>query len=273
MLSKRALVYILFYAFIVVLNTSCKTYNNISYFRDVPDSSDLLIKTAKSRSLLIEKGDILSVAILTLDPSANTIFSQQVSSSKVSFLNFADNSQGLTTLNTSSSPTYNVDQDGYIGIPLLGKFKALGISTDSLRNEIELKASQIYKSPIAVVRFANLRIGVLGEVNKPGVVLLTNERNTILDALTAAGDLSIYGKRENLILIRDSAGFTRMKRFSLSSKDLVSSDIFYLKQNDVIYVQPDKTKAAVLDQDKLRFYSLLTTGVTLLAALIYLFKR
>ena len=94
-----------------------------------------------------------------------------------------------------------------------------------------------------------------------------------MDALTAAGDLSIYGKRENLILIRDSAGFTRMKRFSLSSKDLVSSDIFYLKQNDVIYVQPDKTKAAVLDQDKLRFYSLLTTGVTLLAALIYLFKR
>ncbi len=273
MLSKQVLIYILLTSFVVVLNSSCKTYNNISYFRDVPDSSNLLIRTAKSSPLLIEKGDILSIAILTLDPSANTIFSQQVSNSRASFLNYSDNSQGLTTLNTSNAPTYNVDQTGYIGIPLLGKFKAWGISTDSLRDEIELKAAKIYKSPTAIVRFANLKVGILGEVNRPGIVSLTNERTTILDALTAAGDLTIYGKRDNLMLIRDSAGFTRMRRFNLNSKDLISSDFFYLKQNDVIYVQPDKTKAAVLDQDKLRFYSLLTTGVTLLAALIYLFKK
>ena len=273
MFSKQAQVYIILFIFIVVLNSSCKTYNNISYFRDVQDSSDVLIRTAKAKPLLIEKGDILNIAVFTLDPSSNSIFSQQTSSTRASYLFNSDNSQGLTSLNTSNSPIYNVDQSGFIEIPLLGRFKALGISTDSLRSEIELSASKIYKSPTTIVRFANLKIGVIGEVNRPGFVALSNEKNSILDALAAAGDMTIYGKRENLILIRDSSGFTRMKRFNLSSKDLVSSDFFYLKQNDIIYVQPDKSKAAILDEDKLRLYSLFTTGVTLFAALIYLFKK
>jgi len=267
---------VLFFGFVIAILVfglpSCSSYKNIAYLQDVPDSTNIKIKNAQQRTLLIEKGDMLSIAIMTIDPSANAIFSQQLSISRTSNLTIADNSQGLTNLNGSSTPSYTVDMNGQLEMPLLGVFNAVGISTDSLRNLIHTRALEFYKTPAVIIKYANLRISVLGEVNKPGLINLYNEKNTILDAISSSGDLTIYGKRENIMLIRDSSGFSSIYRFNLLNKDIFFKPFYYLKQNDIIYVEPDKRKAAVLDEDKIRFYSLFTTGVTLLAALIYLFK-
>ena len=157
-----------------------------------------------------------------------------------------------------------VDKNGELELPLLGKFKAAGLTTDSLKYLIEQKTGEYYKTPAVIVRFANLRVNVLGEVLKPGIYILSNEKNTIFDALGMAGDLTIFAKRENILLIRDSSGFSTMQRFSLNNRNLLKQDYFYLKQNDVVYVEPSLTKAAALDTKRTQQIAIFASVLSLL---------
>ena len=265
-----------FFAVLLFLLSSCKTYKNIAYFQDIPDSVSLSIKTAAYHPLLIQKGDILNINIATpLDQSSSGIMNaaQTQGSSPVTQLMSA--ASGLSALGSSaggssqaSNPSgYLVYDNGTIEIPMLGSFHTIGISTDSLRKLVEFKALEFYKMPTITVRFANLKVSVLGEVMRPGTFTLVNEKNSILDALAMAMDLSIFGKRENVLLIRDSAGITRVNRFSLNQKDLFKKDYFYLKQNDIIYVEPAKEKAAALDADKARIYGITAAFLSVLIVL------
>jgi polysaccharide export outer membrane protein len=253
---------------------SCKAYKNIAYFKDIPDSARMAVKTASFNALHIQKGDILNINVMTIDPAANAIFNQVISSPLNQLNSGGTGSTSNIPVGISvQQPTisgYVIDSRGEIELPLLGKFKAEGLTTDSLRNDIQTKAEEYYKTPAISVHFANLKVNILGEVMRPGTYNLANEKNTILDALGMAGDLTIYGKRENILLIRDSSGYTSMNRFSLNSKDLVKQNFYYLKQNDVIYVEPGKEKIAALDADKLRMYSI---GAALLSVLIVLASR
>jgi polysaccharide export outer membrane protein len=247
---------------------SCSTYKHIPYFQDVPDSARVTIQNAKYKGLVIQPDDQLYINIQTMDPEANAIFNQNMVPSGLSGI--STTALPVNTSSTSGTASYLVDSKGEIDIPVLGVLHVGGITTEEAQTLVRTKASEFYKGPSVNIRFANLKVTLLGEVNRPGTYLLTNEKNTIYDALGLAGDLSIFGKRHNMLLVRDSAGNTQMIRFSLNSKDLVKQDFFYLKQNDMIYVEPEKAKIAVLNVDKSRNFAI---GASLISLLIVIATR
>jgi len=139
-----------------------------------------------------------------------------------------------------------------------------GKTTDSVREEIKTKAATYYKDPVVNVRFANFKITVLGEVNKPSTYVMPNEKVTLLDALGAAGDLTIYGKRENVLLIRDNNGKKEFVRLNLNQSNIFSSPYFYLHQGDVVYVEPNKSKVSSTDFAQVKRISILASVLSLL---------
>jgi len=248
---------------LIGFTTSCTTYKNIAYFKDLPDTAREVIMNAHYNQLIIHPDDILSINIQTLDPTANDMFTQS-SGSQVTGVNPA-NTIGQGSANTTpSQPGFLVDKNGTVELPVLGSFHLAGLTTIQARDTIQKSASLIYKSPAVYVRFANLKVTILGEVSHPGTYVLPNEKNTIFDALGLAGDLTIFGKRENALLIRDSAGYSTLTRFSLMSKDIVKQEFFFLKQNDVLYIEPNAAKLANLDAVKTRNYTIIVSILTLL---------
>jgi polysaccharide export outer membrane protein len=251
-----------FFLGLVSLIMSCDTYKNIPYFQNLPDDARVNILKPKYSNLIIAPDDILSINIATLDPQSSAILSQSLGPQTQSSL-----SSLTSPSSTPSQPQtsgFLVNKDGDIEYPVLGKFHLEGLTTEEAQNLIESKALQIFKTPAVYVRFANFKITVLGEVQKPGTYVLPNEKVTIFDALGLAGDLTIFGKRENVLLVRDSVDHTQLIRLNLNSKEIIQSDYYYLKKNDVIYVEPTKQKLANLDATKNRNYAIFAAILSVL---------
>ena len=247
------------------LLTGCTHYKNIAYFQDLPDSIRLNVNKPNYEDLLIAPDDILSINIQTIDPAANAVFNQ---GSPTSYL--APNAQTGSLTTPSAVAGLNgflVSKDGSVEIPLLGMFHLAGLTTMAARDSITARAAIYYKTPVVNVRFANFKVTVLGEVLKPGSYIIPNERASIFDALGLAGDLTIYGKRENVLLIRDSANQNKLIRLNLNSKSIVQSDYFYLRKNDVVYVEPNKAKLANLDASQNRNFAIIGAGLSVLIIL------
>jgi len=244
---------------------SCKTpeyMKHTSYFENMPDSGRLELQNAKFEQLKIHPNDILDIKVQPL----------AVASSIDNSLANATSSSGSSNTATASGSTAGggilVDQDGNISLPLLGSLHVGGLTIKEAHDYIAEKAAFYYKDPTVSVRFLNLKVSVLGEVMRPGVYGFSTEKNTILDALAQAGDLSIYGKRTNVLLIRDSAGYSTFNRFSLNDMDLVQQNFYYLRQNDVIYVEPNKAKLSSMNTATYTKVGLAISILTMLA-LIY----
>lgn len=253
---------------LIVCASSCGTNKKITYFKNIPDS---VYKSARSLPSfayidpLIQPNDILQVSILTLDPQINTVLA---AGNTTSF----SVQPGSSNSPVAPSPISGllVDNQGSIELPVVGKIKVAGLTTTTARDSIRNRVSQFYNSPVVNVRFANFSITVLGEVARPATYVVPNEKVSILDAIGMAGDLTIYGKRENVLLIRDSLGAKQYVRFDLNTADMFSSPYFYLKQGDMIYVEPGKSKIASTDAVKARNIGLIATGLSLL---IVIFSR
>ncbi|MGV3767650.1 MAG: polysaccharide biosynthesis/export family protein [Chitinophagaceae bacterium] len=255
-------------AMLFALVTSCGSVKKIAYLDDVPDSTlsaPYAITTAAFTNPLIKPNDLLQISILTLDPESNSILT-------------AANS-GNFTIQTSSSaagaspqsvPGFMVDKDGFIELPLAGKIKVAGLTTFAARDSISGRIARLYKDPVVSVRYANFSISILGEVARPANYIVPNEKVSILDAIGMAGDLTIYGKRENVLLMRDSAGQKLFVRFDLSSSALIQSPYFYLQQGDIVYVEPNKAKISSSDAVRTRN---ITLGASAISLLIVLFSR
>ena len=138
--------------------------------------------------------------------------------------------------------TYLVNSHGEIDFPVLGKLQVAGLTRSELTDLMTEKISVYVKSPIITIQIRNFKVSVLGEVNKPGTVNVPNERLSVLDALGMAGDLTIYGNRSNVLLIRDNNGKKEYHRFDLTSAETLTSPYYYLQQNDVLYVEPNKAR-------------------------------
>jgi polysaccharide biosynthesis/export protein len=244
---------------------ACSTPKNITYFKDLSD-------TAKLRSVLqaeyytptIQADDILQVTIQTLDPTATALLNQNATASWPVTGGNTNNSATGGIPTGSNVPGYLVDKNGYVILPLIGKVFVKDKTTDKVRDEINYKAAEYYKDPIVNVRFANFKITVLGEVNRPSTYVMPNEKVTLLDALGMAGDLTIYGKRENVLLVRENGKTKDFIRFNLNDSRIFSSAYFYLHQGDVVYVEPNKYKVASQDISQVRKWSLITAALTLL---------
>lgn len=259
-------VYSLFALFIVVTSfvfSSCTEYKDVPYFTDVSDhAKDSLLTTSEFKDPVINPDDILSVNIVTIDPTTAAPVNQSTTMAV------------STQLNGSTAPTMVpgllVDKDGNITLPIIGAVKVSGLSTSEARDLIRQKASVYYKDPDVQVRFANFTITVLGEVTHPATFTVPSEKISILDAIGMAGDLTIYGIRENVLVIRDVDGKKVANRLNLNSSDIFKSPFFYLKQNDIVYVQPNKQKSIAADAGRTRT---LTVAASVAAVLVVLFTR
>jgi len=232
-------IYIFFLLSLVL--TSCSRYRQIPYFQDLKLSSPATEEINNFSPLTIQKDDVLGIIISSASAEASAVFNNKLT--RVNSNN--DDMSAGNPINPYEG--YLVDGNGEIQFPVLGNLKVAGLTTPQLRKMLLEKLATYLKNPAVIVRIINMKISVLGDVTKPDVYPLKTERITILEALALAGDLTITAKRKEVILIREQDGKRAYIPVNLNSKALFTSDYYYLKSNDVVYVQPDKTKYAPYD--------------------------
>ena len=239
--------------------TSCTTSKEVVYFQDEKISkSD---QTSLSSDLIYKPNDLLTINVSGLDPDAVRPFNLPV----VAYSNSVLSAQGNLKMQT-----YLIDINGNIEFPVLGTIKLEGLTRTAATALLKEKLTEYLKDPIVNIRLANFTVTVLGEVNNPGTYTIQDERISLIEALGLAGDLTIYGKRDNIFLIREDNGIKRFTKFDLTSIKVVNSQNYYLTQNDVIYVEPNKSKirSATYNQNNGVLISAVSTLATIIAILI-----
>ena len=218
----------------------------------------------KPFELRYQANDLLSINVTALDMDAARPFNLFVSSPNI--LN------NLSVTGQIRQQTYLIDEKGEINFPVLGKITIGGLSRDEATDFLETKLKDYLKDPVVTLRLTNFRISVLGEVKLPGNYTILNERVSILEALALAGDLNITGKRANLLLIREEDGVLTKNYIDLTSNDLFNSQYFYLRPNDILYVEPNKAKVRS-STDALRFTSISLSVITTLTTILSILLR
>jgi polysaccharide export outer membrane protein len=226
----------------IIIVSSCGSYKQVPYFQNLKLSSPVKESIDNFTPLTIQKDDVLGIYISSKSaPESIAPFNN-----KLTRVN--SNNEDLSSSNPINPfEGYLVDEKGEIQFPILGTLKVLGLTTAQLRQQLKEKLSIYLTAPSVNARIINFKISVLGDVAKPDIYPIKNERITILEALSLAGDLNITAKRQDILLVREQFGNREYIPIDLNSKDLFKSDYYYLKSNDIIYVQPDKTKYAPYD--------------------------
>ena len=234
---------------IIISTTSCVQTRYVSYLNNALDT--VYVKETKQQEVAIQKNDILSIHISSLNQEASEIFnsttSQQINSSSASG-------------NSSAGSGYLVNMDGNVELPMIGNFKAEGLSKNELKTEItnSIIERKLLVNPIVNIRRLNFEVTVIGEVGKPTVITVPNEKISLLKALGLAGDITIYGKKENVLLIREVDGKKKVTHLNLNSSDFLNSPYYYLMPNDIVYVEPNKNKLASVGRGRQLVPSLLS---------------
>ena len=220
---------------VLTIISSCVSTKDVPYMKNA-DIVDLTPSRGLYDAKIMPK-DLLTITVSTLNADASAPFNGG-STSIVA--------QGNS--NTASTQGYLVDNNGDIELPLVGKIHVAGLTKTLCQEAIrERIAPYLAKTerPLVTVRMSSYRITVLGEVKGPGVIPVTTEKISVLEAIASAGDLSIYGRRDNVMLIReDSNGQKSIHRLNLNDANIINSPYFYLQQNDVLYIQPNKVQAS-----------------------------
>lgn len=261
LISRKVFVLLLFFI------TSCNSYKHIAYFQNLPDSNYY-----KPESLImsdyddpkIQSKDLLQITLKTLE-SATPIVPSSAPINVASSINPITGQFGTTDLSG-----YLVDDSGMVELPIIGKIRVAGLSTTEAKYLIQSLALKYYKDAVVNVRLSNFTITVLGEVNRPAQYIIPGEKINVLDAIGLAGDLTIYAKRNNVLLIREENNIKKFIRFNLNSSEIFSNPFFYLKPRDVLYIEPGKSKAAANDLAKARNITIASAAVSLL---IMIFSR
>lgn len=214
---------------IFIMCASCTNTKKVTYFNGMKDGT-ISSQTPIPESL-IQKGDILTITVSSLSAEASAPF---------------NSGGGASAGSAAGGDGYLVNSDGFIHFPLIGLVKAEGLTKNQLKDNLTktILDKQLLVDPIVSIRFANFRVTVLGEVQKPTVVAVPNEKISLLEAIGLAGDLTLYARRDNITIIREVKDQKIIKHINLNSDELFTSDYYYLKSNDIVYVEPNKTKVA-----------------------------
>lgn len=215
----------------------CSSQKKIAYFYGLDSQSADSINQAfnKAHEALIGSGDLLSISVTGLDPLAVAPFN-------LPLVSYA--TPGSDKLYSQPQMQgYLVDINGNVNFPVLGILKLSGLTKSQAINFLNDKLSPYLKNPIVTIQFMNYKITVLGEVLRPGQYSISNERVTVLDALGLAGDMTIYGRRNNVLITRETNGKLEFVRLNLNNEEIFKSPYYYLQQNDVIYIEPNAVKS------------------------------
>lgn len=263
--------------FTAVMLTACDAYQKVTYLQNAGKTvvfTDSVSSPVPDARLKI--GDLLTITVNSNTPEASVPFNLPL----VPVQGMESYNQSRTTISSYGSSgglqNYLVGTDGTIIFPIIGKLRVEGMTKSELAAQIKTKIYPRYikEEPIISIRFVNYSISVLGEVTRPNTYLVNNEKISIFEALATAGDLTIYGRRDNVLLIRQNANGRETIRLDLRDKNLVNSPYFYLQQNDVIYVQPNdpKSRSSQLSTAETLSVSLIGTLISLTSLIVTIAK-
>ena len=259
---------LLFLFSLPLLLAACTSYKNVPYLQN-PEAVNDLEGTLPLYDAKIMPKDLLSITVNTTDPQAAAPFNLTVQTP----LNAA-----LTNINTTTQPTlqqYLVNNSGEIDFPVIGTLRVGGLTKNEAESLIRERLRPYLKeAPIVTVRMANYKISVLGEVARPGSFTIGNEKVNVLEALAMAGDMTVYGVRSEVAVTRETDGVRTIEYLDLTSTDIFNSPVFYLQQNDVVYVKPNKYKAQAgeISQNRSFYLSLVGTAISVATLIVTLTK-
>lgn len=255
----RLLTLLLSLVCVIFAATSCVSTQKASYFSDASDTT-FVTRNDDGSDAPIQKNDILSVTISSANAEASALFN--------SSSNYQVNSTSSTGTQTQLSG-YLVNNEGFIQLPILGNIKAAGISRKQLKADITnmILDKKLLIDPIVTVRYLNYEVTVIGEVTHPTVISVPNEKISLLKALGLAGDITIYGKKDNVLLIREIDGKRKVKRIDLNSKNFLTSSYYYLQPNDIVYVEANKEKVAMSSRNQALLPTILS-GLSVIAVVV-----
>ena len=241
--QKTMLKKIFIYTFIILPAMagmySCKTSKQLSYFKDLPDTAPVSkISTLQYEPLKLQTNDDVQVTISSTSPEASQFFNlvAVTPSTSVDGTTTSSQSQGYINL-------YRVSAGGFITLPVLGDIRASGLTTEELKSNISEKLKDYLKDAVVTARLTNFKVTVIGEVGTPVVIPVNGQTINVLEALGAAGDMTVFGIRKNVKVIRKLPdGNTEVALLNFNKADVLKSPWFQLKQNDIVYVQPNKSK-------------------------------
>ncbi len=243
--------------FVYTTTTSCVSTKNLLYFQDLPDTMNTPVTMSNITPFTepkIEPNDILAITVQTVVQNP-----------------------GNAPITSTSTGTFNmlngflVDKKGYVELSLIGFVKVAGLTTTEAREVIKQRADKYYKEPVVNVRIANFDVAILGDVARPGMINIPNEKANIMDAIAMAGDLNLTAKKGNVLLIRSEGDEKKFVRMDLRSSKVYQSPYLWLKQHDQIIVEPNKFKVQSSDQTFLRNLGIISTLISTVS-LILIFR-
>ena len=251
-----------------LLLASCATNKRAAYLQQA--QADLPTSIEQDYQIRIKPLDRLTVTVNSKDPELAAPFNAATSYNSLN---------GLTSYSSSSNGVLQiltVDKEGKIQLPIIGEIACNGLTRNELAEKIAttIREKGMVHDPIVIVQFADVRFSVLGEVARPGQFAITKDRISLFDALAMAGDLTIFGQRENVALIREENGKRTIHYFDIKDPNILTSPYFYLQQDDVVYVTPNKYKAQAgeINQNRSFYISLVSVAVSVATLLVTITK-
>ena len=212
---------------------SCASHPEFLYLQNLDQQAQADLRTINARNIVkIQPLDFLFIAVYSIDPLAAAPFNPQALA-------------GAAGAAGNAQPEiigYKVGEDGFIDFPVIGSVQVVGKTLEEAERNLSQKIEKYLKSPVVNIKFLNLKVTIIGEVNRPGTFDIPVENMTIMQAIGLAGDVSIYGDRANIMIVREQNGERFFGQLSLLDKSVFNSPFYYLQQNDVIYVQPSDIK-------------------------------
>jgi len=254
----------------ICLLCSCSAKQNLTYFSDLQDPVVAQQKGNLGKqdySINLEPQDELLITVSSEVPEATFMYNLPLSNPATK----ANIAEG--TYAQAMQQTYIVNKEGNIQFPTLGTIHVEGMTTSQLREELTRRISKDVEAPYVRVELLNFKVKVLGEVQHPGVVKSDTERLTVLDALAEVGDMTVFGKRDNVLLVREENGVRTYHYMDLNDSRTMQSPYFYLKQNDVLYVSPTEARTGQAEYNqnnsyKISVISTIVSGASVIASLV-----
>jgi polysaccharide export outer membrane protein len=246
-------------ALLLLFLGGCASQKEITYLQDVTRNYRQTI--AQDYDVRINSDDLLSIMVNSKDPELVQMFNLPMVSYQVTSMGYLGGQQRMLG--------YLVDKNGNIKFPQLGEVNVRGLNRFELSDLIsnELKERGLVNDAVVTVQFLNFKVSVMGEVVRPGTFEVDSDRITLLDALSLAGDMTIYGRRDNVRVIREENGERTVAIVDLRSRNLMNSPYYYLKQNDIVYVEPNKARAGQREINQNRSVSTFASILSVLASL------
>jgi polysaccharide export outer membrane protein len=266
---------VIFTLFVIILTPSCGNVKNLQYLQGSFDTARL--SKVQAPEPIIQKGDILGVTVFSDDPLATAAVTNPLASTSISMGNSGGigGAGGYSTQGASASQGYIVSQSGEVQFYKLGPISAEGKTKKQLGDTLALLYANLglLKNPYVDVRFLNYKVTVIGEVNRPGSISIPADRLNAFEAIGLAGDITVFGRRDNILVVREINGKREFGNLNLKDPNVFLSPYYYLQQNDLLVVDVGKNKAVVNNQRTFQYVSLGASLLSIAAVFISLFRN